>query len=170
MKPGSPSAVAALVEAAGGRIVGRTRLQKTACLLELVGLGLGFQFAYHLHGPYSEDLSIAASDADALGLVAEEARQATWGGWYSTFTTKLETKSDISESARRLASIAADADSIELELAVTAAFLAKKGFDNPWGEVAKRKSNKATPERTERAKALYQSLLRVNVPSPLPTV
>ena len=35
-----------IVAAADGELVGRTRLQKTAFLLELAGLGTGFEFKY----------------------------------------------------------------------------------------------------------------------------
>ena len=38
--------VAEIIRAAGGEIVGRTRLQKVAYLLELAGLGHGFRFEY----------------------------------------------------------------------------------------------------------------------------
>ena len=43
-------------------------------------LPTGFRFSYHRYGPYSEELSIAASDADALGYVEEREKHAAWGG------------------------------------------------------------------------------------------
>ena len=58
--------VVAIVRDAGGTIVGRTRLQKTAYLLELAGLGEGFHFSYRHYGPYSEELASAVRDANAL--------------------------------------------------------------------------------------------------------
>ena len=39
--------VAAILSAAGGRMIGRVRLQKTAYLLERLGLGSKFGFDYH---------------------------------------------------------------------------------------------------------------------------
>ena len=55
--------VAAIVRDAGGRIVGRTRLQKVAYLLSIAGLEEGLPFTYKHYGPYSEDLASAARDA-----------------------------------------------------------------------------------------------------------
>jgi uncharacterized protein YwgA len=57
---------AEIVRDAGGRIVGRTKLQKVAYLLELAGLGDGFQFEYRHYGPYSEDLAGAIQMANAF--------------------------------------------------------------------------------------------------------
>jgi uncharacterized protein YwgA len=53
---------AGLVRDAGGRIVGRTRLQKVAYLLTVTGLEEGFAFAYKHYGPYSEELATATND------------------------------------------------------------------------------------------------------------
>ena len=50
-----------IVRAAGGRVVGRTRLQKIGYLLELAGLGEGFPYAYRYYGPYSEERLTAAA-------------------------------------------------------------------------------------------------------------
>ena len=50
-----PVAVTALVNLNGGRIVGKTRLQKTVYLLKECGIDLGFDFDYHHYGPYSEN-------------------------------------------------------------------------------------------------------------------
>ena len=47
--------VADIVRDAGGKIVGRTRLQKIGYLLELSGLGEGFSFDYRHYGPFSEE-------------------------------------------------------------------------------------------------------------------
>jgi len=63
--------VAAVVDAAGGTLVSRVRLQKTVYLLDQLGLGSGFEFEYHHYGPYSRDLDIATGDARALGVVRE---------------------------------------------------------------------------------------------------
>ena len=68
-----------------GEIVGRTKLQKTFALLELVGLGAGFNFSYHIYGPYSEELSEATDRAVLLQLVKRREKIAKWGGRYSVF-------------------------------------------------------------------------------------
>ena len=46
MSPGTPKNVAGAIGAAG-KLVGRTKLQKTFCLLELSGEGFGFHFDYY---------------------------------------------------------------------------------------------------------------------------
>ena len=101
----------------------------------MAGAELGFGFSYRLYGPYSEQLSIAISDADALGLIEAEDRTAEWGGRYSVFRIKNRVPEEarrITAPLRTLASTAAKADSIVLELAVTAAFLARSGSKDPW--------------------------------------
>ena len=62
---------AAIVRDAGGRVVGRTRFQKIAFILEVSGLGSGFPFKYKHYGPYSEELSSASRTAAILGLMTE---------------------------------------------------------------------------------------------------
>src|SRR3954462_9618768 len=114
--------VGAIVRDAGGQIVGRTRLQKIGYLLQLAGLGERFPFAYRHYGPFSEELASAARDANALGLISEEEHPATWGGFYSVFTTRqLGRSEDVNPARLSLVREAAVASSIELELAATAA-------------------------------------------------
>src|SRR5262245_43433656 len=110
---------AEIVRDAGGRLIGRTKLQKVAYLLELVGLGSGFQFQYRHYGPYSEDLADAVQMAVAFDLVSEEERKADWGGTYSiyAFTGSGKPKSD---DRAAFAQAAAKVGAIELELAATA--------------------------------------------------
>ena len=65
---------------AGGELVGKTRLQKVAYILEITGLGFGFVFEYRHYGPFSEDLANGLVDAEVQRLISHEERQATWGG------------------------------------------------------------------------------------------
>lgn len=161
---------AAIVRDAGGRIVGRTRLQKVAYLLSITGLENGLPFAYKHYGPYSEDLATAARDADLLGLLSETEQQASWGGIYSTYVVSVQPDANIHPARSRLATEAAAADAVELELAATAAFLAKEGYSDPWAETARRKPEKAEGGRIERAKALYSRLSAIDTPAPLPAI
>lgn len=156
--------VTEIIRAAGGEIVGRTRLQKVAYLLELAGLGHGFSFEYRHYGPYSEDLALASRNADLLGFLEEEERPTSWGGFYSIFKV-------IGPSTEQEFAVAAtEADSVVLELAATAAFLAKENFPDPWGETARRKPEKAASGRLEMAKTLYQTLSEIETPRPLPVI
>lgn len=63
--------VVAIVRDAGGRIVGRTRLQKIGFFLEAAGLGAGFPFKYKHYGPYSEELSAASQFVCFLNKAAD---------------------------------------------------------------------------------------------------
>ncbi|HTQ14168.1 MAG TPA: hypothetical protein VMH86_09855 [Rhizomicrobium sp.] len=168
-----PRAVQEIVLLAGGTIVGRTKLQKCACALELTGLGYGFPFTYKHFGPYSEDLKLACNDADALGLVCEQRRRANWGGEYSVFVAHGDhVDEDDSKRASRQALLKKmiEADSVTLELAITAAYLAAKSVRTPWEVVQERKEDKATPRALERARALYRDLLKVRTPVSLPEI
>ena len=169
--PFSPDAkeVAKIIGDAGGKIVGRTKLQKIAYFLEATGVGSGFDFEYRHYGPYSEDLAAAARLGKFFGYLEEAEAPATWGGTYSIYTTD-QPSSPESEARRQLISIAAKADSVALELAATAAFLAVEGHQNPWAETAKRKPEKASESRLGDAKALYHSLLNVATPRSLPNI
>lgn len=160
----SPQDAARIVSFAGGEIVGRTRLQKIACLLKMAGMNHGFMFDYHLHGPYSEALSFAAADATALGFLSIEKRQAAWGGDYYIYkSSSINEPSAYAEMAHR----AARAGNVELELMVTALFLAENGIRDPWDEVTKRKTEKATEQRIKDAKSLYREIAEVKTPRPL---
>lgn len=154
--------VAHLLSLAGGRVVGRTRLQKLACLLEMAGEGVGFKFSYHHYGPYSEELAIGAKIAALLNQITETEKVNSWGGTYSVY--ELSSKEDAMPLAKR----AVDADLIELELAVTAAFLRQQGEADPWGELVLRKPEKATSTRLQNAKRLYSELQQLDDQGRLP--
>ncbi|WP_157234908.1 hypothetical protein [Methylosinus sp. LW4] len=167
-KLGHPAQRAAeIIRDAGGRVVGRTRLQKIAYLLELSGVGTGFHFEYRHYGPYCEDLTSAIRSANRLGIAKEEEHPTSWGGFYSIFTTELASSGEALPGRIELVQKAASADPIELELAATAAFLFSVGEVDPWGETERRKPEKAK-DRLERAKTLYASLRRIHTPLPLP--
>lgn len=159
--------VAAIIGAVG-EIVGKTKLQKTVALLELSGLGPGFSFSYHLYGPYSEELSSAVDRAILLGLIREDEKVAAWGGRYSVFHAERATLENA--SADELVRKASRANSVVLELAVTAAFLAADKEEDPWGLVSGLKPEKATGENLARAKALYDEFRSVDTPKPLPAI
>lgn len=159
-----------IVRDAGGRIVGRTRFQKIACLLEMTGLGKGFSFTYKHYGPYSEELAFAAQIASLFGGLREEEKPTSWGGRYSIYSIDGDSELPSDSSRRRLAECASEADSVELELAVTAAFLALNGEEDPWGQTELLKAEKAREGRLARAKKLYAKFLEVGVPKPLPKI
>ncbi len=160
--------IATLISEANGHLVGNTRLQKAAYLLQAAGVGFGFKFSYYLHGPYSEEVKIASDDAVALSLVSREQKLTSWGGKYFVYTSQPSMNADPRRSA--LLAHLSSASSIAVELAVTALYLAKEtGSQTPWDDVAELKSDIATQENLAKAKELYKKLLSVSgLPSPLP--
>jgi uncharacterized protein YwgA len=158
---------AELIAAAGGKLIGRTRLQKLAYLMQATGLSQEFYFEYRHFGPYSEDLALAVRDATWSGLISETEEPTSWGGFYSIYTTEAVEQ----DAARRdFAEVATQASSVVLELAATAAFLAKQGAANPWEETERRKPEKAAEGRLQRARELYQRLAAVSTPKALPQI
>lgn len=160
--------VKGIIRDAGGRIVGRTKLQKVSFFLEMADLGEGFQFKYKHYGPFSEELATAVEDAVALRNVSEKVYPASWGGFYSDFSLVVPEVSNGPPVRLKLAKTAAEADSVELELAATALYLSAE-FKDPWAETARRKPEKAEGDRLSKAKELYRRLYAV-VPTKLPAI
>ncbi|MBE0578878.1 hypothetical protein [Devosia sp.] len=161
---------ARIIQDAGGRVVGRTRLQKIAYLLHAAGLEGEFSFVYKHYGPFSEDLAQYTRIGELLGLLSATEQQAQWGGSYSTYTVNEQHVDHVNSARNQLAHIAAEADAVELELAATAVFLQKEGYPDPWAETARRKPEKAEGGRIKKAKVLYRQLQAVQVPTALPNI
>jgi uncharacterized protein len=159
-----------IIRDAGGRIVGRTRLQKLAYLLELSGLGAGFPFEYRHYGPYSEELSLAVRNGALLGALREEEHETNWGGFYSIYTTPGTSDLPANSARSQLARLAVAADPVQLELAATAAFLANGGIADPWEMTEKLKPEKARSGNLQKAKSLYRRFAQISTPQPLPNI
>jgi uncharacterized protein YwgA len=164
------SRAAAIVRDAGGRIVGRTRLQKIGFILEAAGVGSGFPFKYKHYGPYSEELTSASRMANMLGLITETEQPTAWGGRFSIFETDAARDPNIPASRQRLFQETINADAVELELAATALFLSREGFPDAWTETARRKPEKAADGRLVHAQNLYARLRQIQTPVPLPAL
>lgn len=162
--------VAAIIADSGGEIVGRTRLQKIAYLLSVTGLEDGLAFNYKHYGPYSEELATAARLGNLLGDLKEIERSAAWGGSYSIYTAEQPVDTTADKQRQQFAKCAADSDAVVLELAATAVFLAKEGYEDPWEETARRKPEKADQERLDRAKDLLRELSHIDTPISLPAI
>lgn len=160
----TPHWVQKIIVAAGNKIAGKTRLQKSVYFLEAAGIGYGFDFNYHYYGPYSEELAIAVADAEALELIKVKHEVSQTGAPYAVYELNLHREEEVSDDvtmARRqeILKILERYDAISLELAATADFLARNGYANdPWSETRRRKSVKAKPERIEAAKRLLDQL------------
>ena len=162
-----PEKVAEIIRMAGGKVVGRTRLQKMFYLLEASGIVSDFSFEYRHYGPYSDSLSRSITVGAIRGLLHEEEHPASWGGTYSVFTVSPTSSPLASPSqAQPLLHIANEANPIDLELAATAIFLQKQGVPNPWDETQRRKPEKA--QHIATAKALCTRLSKLSLPKRLP--
>lgn len=160
--------IADIVEAAGGRLVSRIRLQKIAYLLDQLGAQSGFDYTYHHYGPYSSDVDSALLDAEAFNLVKEKFgyRQSD-GARYSIFEIveggaghKFGYLHD--EKLRGLVTQLASANITVLELAATAHWLVFHEKVADWEtEIRRRKGSKTDDGRLEKAKAL---LAEVHLP------
>lgn len=171
MSSAAAQKVAGIVRDAGGMIIGRTKLQKVAYLLVAAGLENELPFMYKHYGPYSEALAFAARDARLLGYVNETEQMANWGGTYSIYRVPGAVAPNPATPRQQLASEAARADAIVLELAATAVFLRnEENIQDVWTETARRKPEKATEARVDEAKALLRNLAAVQVPLPLPAI
>ena len=163
-----PELIVAIVRDAGGEITGRTRLQKIAYLLEVVGFGDGFHFSCKHYGPFSEGVAASAMKGVLLRCIAEVERQADWGGVYSIYSVDAEQDDRVPLGRRELARRAKESDAVALELAATALFLSREGYGDPWSETERRKPEKSQSGRLTQAKELLAELKRISVPIPLP--
>lgn len=169
------NATVRIVSDAGGELVGRTRLQKIAYLLNLAGLDHGFAFEYRHYGPYSEDLAKAMEIATVLGPVIEEERSADWGGRYSIYRVPNETSPEADRRRVSFIQCAKSIDAVVLELAATAAYLfTSERFNNaernPWLETRRRKPAKSDGGRLEKAAEAYEMLRSMETANPLPVL
>ena len=159
-----------IIQDAGGNLVGRTRLQKVAYLMQLAGFGEEFDFEYRHYGPFSEDLARGMDIAAAFGQVKEVEQQAAWGGRYSVFSLK-EPVDPTDPTRAAFVQKAKQVNTVELELAATAAFLfVVEKKDDPWAETSRRKPEKAKDGRLECAKAAYEALRNMSTPRALPAL
>ena len=162
--------IAGIIHDAGGEVIGSTRLQKIAYLLEIAGYSDGFRFGFRNCSPYSDEVAEAATTAVLLGDLSEVEETAAWGGKYSIFRAELESASNVPPGRRELATAAAHASAIELDLAATAVFLSLLDCPDPWGETKRRKPDLAKGRRLNKAKKLLEKLRSIEVPAPLPAI
>jgi uncharacterized protein YwgA len=151
--------VARIVQLNGGRLIGKTRLQKSAYFLEALGIGFGFDFDYHHYGPYSEELAQLGDDARSLGFLKEIWQTSQDGAEYAILTdtgSYKDKEEAIDKDRRRVLGLLRDFSAVELELAATAHFLMQREHsDQAWIETRERKFSKISEERLARAKKLF---------------
>ncbi len=116
------------------KLIGRTRLQKTAWLLQRLGAPIEYEYRMYFYGPYSEGVQSDIGLLEKLGLVGEDASQLADGSPYYTFSAGEQAVSwaaskEVQEyqDAIRLMS---DADLVVLELAATYDAFRKMGHSH----------------------------------------
>lgn len=155
-----------IVSDAGGEVVGRTRIQKMAYLLELGGVGSGFKFSYKHYGPFSQRLADSLQIAVLFDSVKEEKRSTDWGANYSIY--QANANGDVEGAREAIIRLAKSANPVELELAATAAFLATEGYEDAWDETARRKPEKS--DKLAGARLLYAELRKIKAMEPWPEI
>lgn len=155
-----------IVKDADGEVVGRTRIQKMAYLLELAGVGSGFKFSYKHYGPFSQHLAEFLQVASLFKFVEEEKISTDWGAKYSIY--RVKEKNSVEGVRKEIIDLAKKAGAIELELAATAVFLAAEGYTDAWAETSRRKPEKAS--KIDGARQLYIQLTKVQTDNPWPEV
>lgn len=157
--------VADIVQAAGGRLVSRIRLQKIAYLLDQLGARSGFDYTYHHYGPYSRDLDSAVLDAEAFELVTEKfERRQSDGARYSIFEAVTDVESHSydclkDQELRDLVKRWASTNITVLELAATAHWLSESERVDDWeAEIRRRKGSKTEGGRLDDARRLLAEI------------
>ena len=162
--------VVALIALNDGKLVGRTRLQKEAYLLDRCGADFGLQFTYHHYGPYCFDLAGGIDDARAEGRIDIEEHPGRHGVPYAIFKSGDEAEKPkclgklSADEARASLQRMKDVSDVVLELAATIVFLRDewdyfgKGTIDPVDETKARKPLKATEERIDKALDLVRGL------------
>jgi uncharacterized protein YwgA len=151
----------AIVALNGGELVGRTRLQKTAFLLEQAGMNAGLEFEYHHYGPYCADLARGWDEAVFDGQLRMTERRGSQEMPYTVFATDVDEPVRLGglrkDRARDLLAHMERVSDVVLELAATIVYL-RDIVDDPIDEVKVRKPHKANDRRLAAAQALLANL------------
>ena len=154
-----------LIKLSGGQLVGRTRLQKEAYLLDRCGAAFGLSFTYHYYGPYSFELADGWEDARAEGRIEIEEALGGYGVPYSIFKLKdcgrMQTTwggLPAADASARLEKMKKVSD-IVLELAAATVYLKEEGYgERAIKELRIRKPLKATDKLIKKATDLLSDL------------
>jgi uncharacterized protein len=155
-----------IVALSGGKLVGRTRMQKTVYLLDVVGLGSGAAYYYYNFGPFSDEVANGISDSKFGGnLIEETENRMSDGSPFSIFKAAKPAEQINSvgrlpaEQAKRLLQRFAMSNATVLELAATIHWLSQIERVPDWrGELVRRKGSKTQNGRMDRAAALLNAL------------
>ncbi len=147
----------------GGQLVGRTRLQKTAYLLDACGMKSGMQYDYHYYGPYSFALAEGWETAKREQRLHVNEKPGRHGVSYYVFVTEEKAPEKLGAfTVRRAAKILErlkEQSDLVLEVAATLVFLGRRpDVSDAVTEVKRRKPLKATDERLKAASRLLDEI------------
>lgn len=155
----------AFIDAAGGQIVGKVRLQKLVYLLDQLGVPTGFSFTYHHYGPFSEELAELVEDDVVFGRLSAEQRRRADGVPFVVYKASLHDHADESKSLLDSPGVKAALAAMQrhsatvLELAATIHWLAfVEQVENWRAELVRRKGVKTEQGRTDDALDLLQEM------------
>lgn len=160
-----------IVALSGGRLVGRTRMQKTVYLLDVLGLKSGASYYYYNFGPFSDEIANGISDSKFNGVLNEETEyRISDGSPFSIFKsemspTQIHQIGALSvEKVKPILQRFASCNSTVLELAATIHWLAHVEEISDWrSELVRRKGSKTQNGRMEKAAELLKELgVRLN--------
>jgi uncharacterized protein YwgA len=155
--------VPSLIQAAGGEIVGKVRLQKIVYLLDQLGVQTGFSFSYHHYGPYSDELADVVEDDVIFRRVKAERRRRSDGVPYVVYkpAAGAEVGTSIFDAPKIKSALQAmqRSSATVLELAATIHWLAFVEEVEDWQtELVRRKGVKTKDGREAKALALLGEL------------
>jgi len=155
--------VVGIVALNGGELVGRTRLQKTAFLLEHCGMASGVPFDYYRYGPFAAELARGWDEAAAAGRLEMAERPGSHEMPYTVFSTDSEPPEKLGEldrdRAQEFLGVLDRYSDVVIELAATIVYLRERDFsENVIEELKVRKPLKATDKRIKDALELLNRL------------
>jgi hypothetical protein len=115
----------------GGKLHGRTRLQKSVRLLQRIGMPSDYEFKMHHYGPYSEGVQADINLLERLGLVCEMEEPAASGRSYSVFEARSSAHLPEIDTFRSAVDLLSGEDATVLELAATYDMYRDKGMPHP---------------------------------------
>lgn len=141
-----------------GKVVGRTRLQKTVKLLQRLGLQTNYAYTNHFYGPYSEDLQADVHLLGVMGSVKETPKASAEGTPY--YVIEAKESESLPDEYRPIVERLARQDPVVLELAATYDSFIEMGVtrDRARELLRLKKGEKCAGGNEERALDLLQQL------------
>lgn len=144
----------------GGRVQGRTRLQKTVKLLQRLGLPTDYRYTIFFYGPYSEAVFADSRLLQQMGLLTEQERVNGEGTPSFELTASPEAAVEAMGRWRPALEAMQAADLVVLELAATYDAFREmgSGHEDAVVRLRQKKASRWTEERHARAMELLRRL------------